>query len=171
MSVAMAGVAAIGIGFLALTLNGGTSAEPLRRPDAEAPVAQTMAPATTTTPATTTSPSIVVTRFSGLRDLEQVAVTGTGYTPSGNDVWLGQCAGRPGPAPICDREAAHQVHQQVDANGKFSRSITMHETFMGASSADLGHLISVDCRVAPGCFISAGQADPNLAAFQIISFG
>jgi hypothetical protein len=178
--VAVIGVG-VGVGLLVRTWDNGRSTAPSqqaagRTPATEASVRVTpttlaiSAAAQVSTPATATRPSITVTTTSGLKNLDQVTIIGTGYTPSGNNVWIGLCAGTPGPAPVCDREAAHQVLEQVDASGRFSRSITLHDTFAGATAADPSHLTQVDCTVAPGCFISVGQANPNLAAFQVISF-
>jgi hypothetical protein len=115
------------------------------------------------------SPSITVSPSTGLVDGQSVTVTGTGYTDPGDPVWVGQCSNASDPA-VCDHELAHQVFVQVDGNGGFTTTITVHETFQGATDANPGDPIPVDCRVAPGCFVSGGQANPNISALQFISF-
>jgi hypothetical protein len=115
-------------------------------------------------------PSITVSPSTGLTDGQSVTVTGTGYTPSNENVWVGQCAAPPRDPAVCDHESAHQVFVQVDGNGGFTTTITAHETFQGATDANPGDPIPVDCRVASGCFISGGQANPNISALQFISF-
>jgi hypothetical protein len=104
-----------------------------------------------------------------LTDGQRVTVTGTGYTPSDENVWVGQCEAPPRDPAVCDHESAHQVFVRVDGNGGFTTTITLHETFQGATDTNPGDPIPVDCRVA-GCFISAGQANPNISAVQFISF-
>src|SRR5712691_4926828 len=126
-----------------------------------AAVGMTASGATVPSGASAALPVVTVSPSTGLVDLQQVTVTGSGFTPNAQ-VASAQC--RPGAVGESDCDLSTVVYGQADQNGSFTQKRYVRRLI--AVNAN-----TVDCGAPSGCILGAANiADLSQANGQAIFF-